>query len=204
VDKPNIYSFDTSYETIFKDLKNKDQHFYTQNGLLNMLDRNRRIKEKPERFQDCKNEFDIIVTCQERVFDQVLEYMAGRDGMMMRPVHIINVEIKDNHEEATLGAFLIYELVDKICTTEDPETEIDDVIEKLEQKKRQRFLHTIAFYWSMNISLFYGVQIEKHYAFQCFFQKPLKVNILSGTIACWPLTGSIYNFWTFLMRAECF
>jgi len=111
-----------------------------------MLDRNRRIKEKPERFQDCKNEFDIIVTCQERVFDQVLEYMAGRDGMMMRPVHIINVEIKDNHEEATLGAFLIYELVDKICTTEDPETEIDDVIEKLEQKKRQRFLHTIAFY----------------------------------------------------------
>lgn len=146
IDKPNIYSFDTSYETIFKDLKNKDQHFYTQNGLLNMLDRNRRIKEKPERFQDCKDEFDIIVTCQERVFDQVLEYMAGRDGMMMRPVHIINVEIKDNHEEATLGAFLIYELVDKICTTEDPETEIDDVIEKLEQKKRQRFLHTIAFY----------------------------------------------------------
>ena len=55
------------------DSQNKDQHFYTQNGLLNMLDRNRRIKEKPERFQDCKAEFDIIVTCQERVFDQVLE-----------------------------------------------------------------------------------------------------------------------------------
>ena len=38
-----------------------------------MLDRNRRIKEKPERFQENKEEFDLIVTCQERVFDQVLE-----------------------------------------------------------------------------------------------------------------------------------
>ena len=45
--------------------------------------------------------------------------MAGRDGMMMRPVHIINVEIKDNHEEATLGAFLIYELVDKVSSSLD-------------------------------------------------------------------------------------
>jgi len=38
-----------------------------------MLDRNRRIKEKPERFQENEDEFDLIVTCQERVFDQVLE-----------------------------------------------------------------------------------------------------------------------------------
>ena len=26
------------------------------------------------------------------------------------PVHVINLEVKDNHEEATLGAFLILEL----------------------------------------------------------------------------------------------
>ena len=26
------------------------------------------------------------------------------------PAHVINIEIKDNHEDATLGAFLIYEL----------------------------------------------------------------------------------------------
>lgn len=38
-----------------------------------MLDRNKRIKGKPEKFQQCKEEFDLIVTCQERVFDQVLE-----------------------------------------------------------------------------------------------------------------------------------
>jgi len=38
-----------------------------------MLDRNRRIKPKPERFQSCKEHFDIIVTCEERVYDQVIE-----------------------------------------------------------------------------------------------------------------------------------
>lgn len=38
-----------------------------------MLDRNRRIKPEPERFQLCKDKFDIIITCEERVYDQVLE-----------------------------------------------------------------------------------------------------------------------------------
>lgn len=28
-----------------------------------------------------------------------------------KPVHIINIDIQDNHEEATMGAFLICDLV---------------------------------------------------------------------------------------------
>lgn len=31
------------------------------------------------------------------------------------PVHIINIDIQDNHEEATIGAFLLCELVTKAC-----------------------------------------------------------------------------------------
>lgn len=38
-----------------------------------MLDRNKRIKSKPERFQNCKEKFDLVITCEERVYDQVLE-----------------------------------------------------------------------------------------------------------------------------------
>ena len=30
------------------------------------------------------------------------------------PVHVINLEVKDNHEEATLGAFLILELCEMV------------------------------------------------------------------------------------------
>ena len=32
------------------------------------------------------------------------------------PVHVINIEIQDNHDEATLGAFLIYELCQLVRT----------------------------------------------------------------------------------------
>ena len=38
-----------------------------------MLDRNRRIKPKPERFQACDEKFDVVVSCEERVYDQVIE-----------------------------------------------------------------------------------------------------------------------------------
>ncbi len=46
---------------------------YTQNGILNMVDRNRRIKQRPERFQECTEQFDLVVTVEERVYDQVVE-----------------------------------------------------------------------------------------------------------------------------------
>ena len=49
------------------------QSSYTQNGILNMVDRNRRIKQHPERFQECTEQFDLVVTVEERVYDQVVE-----------------------------------------------------------------------------------------------------------------------------------
>lgn len=79
-----------------------------------MLDRNRRIKKCPERFQDCREQFDIIVTAEERVYDQVLEHMESRDVVDNRPVHIFNVDIEDNHEEALMGAFLITDMINMV------------------------------------------------------------------------------------------
>lgn len=76
-----------------------------------MLDRNRRIKPRPERFQLSKDKFDILVTCEERVYDQVIECMESRTPEDNQPVHLINIDIQDNHEEATVGSFLICELV---------------------------------------------------------------------------------------------
>ena len=38
-----------------------------------MLDRNRRIKPHPEKFQSSPEVFSLIITCEERVYDQVVE-----------------------------------------------------------------------------------------------------------------------------------
>lgn len=36
-----------------------------------MLDRNRRIKECPQKFQKTKEKFEVIICLEERVYDQV-------------------------------------------------------------------------------------------------------------------------------------
>ena len=53
--------------------QDKDRSLYTQNGLLHMLDRNRRIKPGPQRLQESPDKFDVVVSCEERVYDQILE-----------------------------------------------------------------------------------------------------------------------------------
>jgi hypothetical protein len=36
--------------------------------------------------------------------------LENREKEHNQPVHIINIDVADNHEDATLGAFLLYEL----------------------------------------------------------------------------------------------
>ncbi len=61
-DRPNTYPFGTPYNQIYEELKEKDSRLYTANGLLTMLDRNRNIKSAPERWQDGRKLFDVIIT----------------------------------------------------------------------------------------------------------------------------------------------
>jgi RNA polymerase II subunit A C-terminal domain phosphatase SSU72 len=76
--EPNVYKFDTSYAEMHEDLSRRDLEFYTQNGLLSMLERNKRMKIKPERFQECHDRFHLIFTVEDRVFDILLEDLYTR------------------------------------------------------------------------------------------------------------------------------
>ncbi|CAG0916489.1 unnamed protein product [Notodromas monacha] len=146
IDKPNVYEFGTPYDKIYKDLKSKDPNMYTQNGLLNMLDRNRRLKDHPEKFQLTEDEFDVIFTVEERVFDHVVEFMESREKKGCTPVHVINIDVEDNHEEATIGAFLIRDLVDLMASCDDLDNDIDDLLQDFESTCKRSILHCVQFY----------------------------------------------------------
>ncbi|XP_053204647.1 RNA polymerase II subunit A C-terminal domain phosphatase SSU72-like [Panonychus citri] len=144
-DKPNIYDFNTTYDQMYSDLINKDKTLYTQNGILHMLDRNRRIKSKPERFHDCFDKFDVVFTCEERVYDQVIEELANRIPTDNSKVHVINIDVQDNHEEATIGAFLILQLAELLQQSDDLDNDIDELLQEFETKAERSLLHSIAF-----------------------------------------------------------
>ena len=40
--------------------------------------------------------------------------VEAKGSVTCTPVQIINIEVKDNHEEATLGAFLILQLCEMV------------------------------------------------------------------------------------------
>uniref|UniRef100_A0A1E1WZW7 RNA polymerase II subunit A C-terminal domain phosphatase SSU72 n=1 Tax=Amblyomma aureolatum TaxID=187763 RepID=A0A1E1WZW7_9ACAR len=145
-DRPNVYDFGVTYEQMYQDLMDKDKALYTQNGILHMLDRNRRIKPNPERFQSCYEKFDVIFTVEERVYDQVVEELSNRLPCDNSPVHIINLDIQDNHEEATIGAFLICEMAQMMSDSEDLDNDIDELIQEFEAKAQRPILHTVQFY----------------------------------------------------------
>lgn len=132
ITQPNVYNFNTtSYAQMYDELFEKDERLYRQNGLLNMLDRNRNLKWGPERFQDwvpgsprvdhvSKGDkgamgteggvVDVIITCEERCWDAVVDDLMNKGATLNRPVHVFNVDIKDNHEEALVGGKGILEL----------------------------------------------------------------------------------------------
>lgn len=62
-----VYNFKTTYDQMDHDLLRKDRELYVQNGILHVLDRSKKIKPWPERFQKCRDLFDLILTCEESV-----------------------------------------------------------------------------------------------------------------------------------------
>lgn len=145
VNSPNVYAFGTPYREIVKDLESKDSKAYLENGLLQMMQRNAKIKEAPERFQDrAELDFDVLITCEERCFDIVTEEINNRSSVNDKMVHIVNFEIKDNQEEATVGARNILQFVEQIEKLPSDLDGIEQVIEEF-SGNGINILHTVAF-----------------------------------------------------------
>ncbi|CDS05933.1 hypothetical protein LRAMOSA08461 [Lichtheimia ramosa] len=147
IDKPNIYPFGTPYDRVYQELKQRDPQLYTQNGLLSMLDRNRKVKEAPQRWHEAREVYDVIITCEERCFDAVVEDLSNRGQGYNASTHVLNVEIKDNHDDALQGGKAILQLVEMIEAATDVDAEIGGIIDNFSTKNPKfPLLHTVAYF----------------------------------------------------------
>jgi RNA polymerase II subunit A C-terminal domain phosphatase SSU72 len=147
-DRPNIYDFGTPYSQILADLRAQDVALYTQNGVLSML-----IKPAPQTWKSAMDaafgqasdaelcvdtggvkpgQFDVILTFEERVYDAVFESFQDLEcsNFSERAVHCINVEVKDSHEEALLGAQDALDLCILLDGAEDLGDQLGEIVER--------------------------------------------------------------------------
>ncbi len=52
----------------------------------------------------------------------------------------------DNPDDATIGAFLLCELMLSLSSSEDLDDEIHDIIQEYEERSKRAILHTLSFY----------------------------------------------------------
>lgn len=55
------------------------------------------------------------------------------------------MDVQDNHEEATIGAFLLSKMATELSKSDDLDNDIDELLQELESTINRPLLHTIAF-----------------------------------------------------------
>lgn len=135
IDRPNVFSFGTPYTKIMEVLNSQDLKMHKSNGVLDMTKRNIKVKKAPERwpyynqplqvldsdehpgFKD-ELDFQVVITCEERCFDSVVDDYLTRNyfdpDSVNSIVYCFNVDIRDDHESARAGGRAILDLANML------------------------------------------------------------------------------------------
>lgn len=87
----------------------------------------------------CINFFQRLIKLALFITSQVLEYFESRESTENQPVHVINIDIQDNHEEATVGAFLIGDMMAMVISKKSLFAQQNNKKNYCNKKKRKYF-----------------------------------------------------------------
>eukprot|EP00003_Mantamonas_plastica_P014819 TRINITY_DN25504_c0_g1_i1.p1 TRINITY_DN25504_c0_g1~~TRINITY_DN25504_c0_g1_i1.p1 ORF type:complete len:210 (+),score=66.59 TRINITY_DN25504_c0_g1_i1:28-630(+) len=146
IDKPVAYPFGTPYEKMYNEIKDMDVDFFSSNGILDMLERNMKIKLAPVKFQTSDDKFDLIITVDDKVYEAAVEHLQGQESETYEPVHVVNMDVKDTHEEAEVSGQILLKLVETLSKNEEWGDELEDILEDFGAQNDRTITHTTCFY----------------------------------------------------------
>lgn len=150
-DDPNVYPFDEiTYDAIAADLRAQGaEHVkeFERLGMFEMLSRNAEIKPKPERWQthSGKEQFDVVVCFEERVFDLVIADLKSKGGNS-EAVLVVNLDVRDSHRDSLEAAPQALRLCQALEASEDWECEVDEILDAFETQEGMRPLYSVCYF----------------------------------------------------------
>ena len=159
--EPNVYAFGTPYADIYSELAARDRELYTRNGVLAMLEHNAAVKKCPESWQNrpmAEKYFDIVLTFDAHVSEAILNDVEAsktsdlvgecEDGCL-RVCHVINLNVKDNHEDSAAGAALASQFMASLanCTALDWQDDIDTLLRQFYRDTGRTLFHAPVTYY---------------------------------------------------------
>ena len=158
--EPNVYKFGTPYAQIYEELAERDKDLYTRNGVLAMLEHNAKVKKCPESWQNRPEEekyFDLVLTFEARVESAILDdieasktsdLVGESDSGCLRACHVVNLNIKDNHEDSAAGASLMSQFMAMLAEcSSDWQENIDTIVQKFYETTGRTLFHTLTTYY---------------------------------------------------------
>lgn len=71
--------------------------------------------------------------------------LHSKDGDRFFGVHVINIETKDNHEEAVISGKLTCELCSKLETLTDMEAQIVSALDEFQEATQRPLVYTLVY-----------------------------------------------------------